>query len=143
MMLKVNRLTDYATVIVCEILSNQNILMSAKNISKKTDISKATVNKILRILTKQKILKSIRGNLGGYNLAKQPKKISLFEIINAIEGSTSLTLCDNNKKNNCKYIVNCQARHGWRKLSNVFKTILKNLTIEEFLYGKEIKLERI
>ena len=55
-MIKVNRLTDYATLIICEMAINKGDIVSAKILSNKTKISETTVIKLLKMLLKKDII---------------------------------------------------------------------------------------
>ncbi len=49
--------------------------------------------KILMLLAKQKILASTKGPHGGFALLRSPEKISVLDIINAIDGNDVFTNC--------------------------------------------------
>jgi Rrf2 family transcriptional regulator, iron-sulfur cluster assembly transcription factor len=49
--------------------------------------------KILQQLAKQKILSSSKGPHGGFSILKDPKKITLFDIVNSIDGNDVFTNC--------------------------------------------------
>ena len=51
--------------------------------------------KIMRSLTKAGIMKSYRGVEGGFALQRAPKDITLFDVIEAVEGQTELQRCLN------------------------------------------------
>ncbi len=130
MTFKVNRLTDYATIIMSVMIKNSETLMSAKSISNLTKIPESTVVKLLKMLTKGNILKSYRGNFGGYKLSKNTDNITLFDIISAIEGPKDL-IC----YTECKHLDNCKVKDGWTSLNRMFFGIVKNLKITDFLEG--------
>jgi Rrf2 family protein len=49
--------------------------------------------KILQQLAKQKILSSSKGPHGGFSILKDPRKISLLDIVNTIDGNDVFTNC--------------------------------------------------
>ncbi len=49
--------------------------------------------KILQQLAKQKILSSSKGPHGGFALLKDPRNITLLDIVNTIDGSDTFTTC--------------------------------------------------
>ena len=49
--------------------------------------------KILQQLAKQKILNSSKGPHGGFSLLKDPRKITLLDIVNSIDGQDVFTNC--------------------------------------------------
>ena len=71
MMLKITRLADYAVLIISSFIGEENKIISAQQIKKKTRLQIATINKILAILVKKDILIAFRGKKGGYKLKKK------------------------------------------------------------------------
>jgi FeS assembly SUF system regulator len=127
-MLKISRLTDYATGIVLY-LQNNNELHSTDAIAKAVNLETPTVSKVLKLLTKANILNSIRGANGGYKLVKGEAKISLYDVINAIEGNSAITDCSNTDSF-CSHEQGCDTRSGWQKVNDDIKDILLKMTIE-------------
>src|SRR5450759_2219325 len=64
-----------------------------KKISSDLDLPTPFLAKILQQLAKQKILSSSKGPHGGFSLLKDPKKITLLDIVNTIDGSDVFTNC--------------------------------------------------
>ncbi len=66
-------------------------LVRIKDIVENRKISKSYLEQIFNRLSKFGVVKSVRGNRGGYELAKDPRTISLFEIIEILEGPLSIS----------------------------------------------------
>jgi Rrf2 family protein len=64
-----------------------------KKISDDLDLPMPFLAKILQQLAKQKILASSKGPHGGFSLLKDPKKITLLDIVNSIDGYDVFTNC--------------------------------------------------
>ncbi|MGQ9748050.1 MAG: RrF2 family transcriptional regulator [Candidatus Caldatribacteriaceae bacterium] len=64
-----------------------------KDLASKIGVSKAHLAKVLQQLVKAGILYSTRGPKGGFVLAKQPEKITLLEIYQAVEGPLREEAC--------------------------------------------------
>jgi Rrf2 family transcriptional regulator, iron-sulfur cluster assembly transcription factor len=64
-----------------------------KQISEDLDLPTPFLAKILQLLAKQKILSSSKGPHGGFSLQRDSKKITLFDIITAIDGSDIFDNC--------------------------------------------------
>jgi len=62
-------------------------------ISRKLNIPMPFLGKTLQLLVQNKILMSQKGPKGGFKLAKSPKDISLFHIVEAVDGTGFLTSC--------------------------------------------------
>jgi Rrf2 family protein len=83
-MLRISRLTDYATVILASLAGGG--LASATDIAGRTHIGLPTVSKLLKELQHAGLVRSVRGARGGYQLARAPAAISAAAIIDAVEG---------------------------------------------------------
>jgi Rrf2 family protein len=64
-----------------------------KQIGAELDLPVPFLGKILQQLAKQKILKSMKGPNGGFSILKNPKNISLYDIVAAIDGEDTFTDC--------------------------------------------------
>ena len=84
-MFKVNKLTDYATVVLISIARTQ-VVRSSQHISENTGIPVPTVAKIMKNLNKAGLVKSQRGASGGYSLGRVSSEITLADVIRAIDG---------------------------------------------------------
>lgn len=85
--MRVSRSTGYALLAVGYLAQHQDegIILS-QDIAKKYNIPLEYLLKILQQLVRANILRSKRGPRGGFNLARQPRKITLLEVIEAVEG---------------------------------------------------------
>lgn len=83
---------DYAIRIVyC--LAQEKKRIEAKSIAETTGVTLRFSLKILRKLVAAELIKSFKGTQGGYELAKSPSEISLYDIIYVIEGPYSFSKC--------------------------------------------------
>jgi Rrf2 family iron-sulfur cluster assembly transcriptional regulator len=64
-----------------------------KQISSDLDLPTPFLAKILQQLAKQKILSSSKGPHGGFSLLKDPRFITLLDIVNTIDGNDTFTNC--------------------------------------------------
>ena len=85
--MKVSRSTGYALLAAGYLAQHQKegIILS-QDISKKYNIPLEYLLKILQQLVRANVLRSKRGPRGGFSLAKSPKKISVLNIIEAVDG---------------------------------------------------------
>ncbi len=85
--MKISRSTGYALLAVGYIAKHQEqkIILS-QSISKEYDIPLEYLLKILQQLVKANVLRSKRGPRGGFSLARPAKKITLLNVIEAVDG---------------------------------------------------------
>ena len=82
-----SRSCEYAIQAVLYLAENrEQRFISIKEIAEKNDISFHFLGKILQSLTKKGLVISSKGPKGGVNLAKDPNKITLLDIVEAIDG---------------------------------------------------------
>ncbi|HEY5124988.1 MAG TPA: Rrf2 family transcriptional regulator [Ignavibacteria bacterium] len=73
--------------------SRNNSKIGLKKISEDLDLPTPFLAKILQLLAKQKILSSSKGPHGGFSLLRDPKKITILDIITTIEGNDIFDDC--------------------------------------------------
>ncbi|WP_206811451.1 RrF2 family transcriptional regulator [Paradesulfitobacterium ferrireducens] len=92
--MKINQATDYAfrTVLFLAKQWDSHLVM-AQDIAKSEVIPMRYLLKIMPSLIKAGIVTSVRGVGGGYALAKDPRDITLLDILEAVEGPIELNRC--------------------------------------------------
>jgi len=109
-----------------------------KDIAKRQDISEKYLWQLVSILKSAKLINSVRGAHGGYKLIKNPREITLKEIISTLEGSMCLVDCVENSAA-CKRSAACSARDIWVLLSGKIIDTLKSFTLEELVNNQKKK----
>lgn len=110
--------------------------ISVRTISKEEEIPLRYLERIMRILSQKGFVKAEVGAEGGYSLNKNPEDISIFDVIEALEGRITLVLCIENGSK-CKRAPTCLTRSLWKELNDALKAILKKYTLKDFITSKE------
>lgn len=131
-MLRVNKLTDYGSVILAYMASHPNQTMSAASLACAVLLPLATVRKLLKILVNSGLIYSSLGKQGGYQLARSADKISLAEIVNVLEGPVALTECAV-EKGLCRIENNCEIRQNWQSINRIIHQNLAQISLQEML----------
>ena len=108
---------------------------STKDIAMSEHIPEAFAYKILNKLKRAGIIHAIQGNMGGYKLAKDPKDISVYELMMALEIKPYLNDCLDPDKS-CSYkdaYGNCTVNENLRLLQEETVALLNKLTIHDLL----------
>lgn len=131
--MKISTKSRYGTRAVLEIALNRNKKnLTRKQISKNQEIPSAYLENILISLKTNGIIRTIRGPKGGYELAKNPGDITVFQIVDILEGSTDLVPCLENS-NVCARNSICVTRGVWSKLQKVQEDLLSTITIKDLV----------
>jgi len=130
-MLRVSRLTDYATVVMTAIAARPGEVLSAVEIAEVTQLELPTVSKLLKTLGHARLVESFRGVNGGYRLARPAEAISLAEIVEAMEGPIGMTECSID--GSCPREAICGVRGSWQLISRVLDDALRAVSLADML----------
>lgn len=130
-MFRLNRLTDYAVVVMSQMSLRGETLRSAQQIADDTAVPLPTVSKLLNLLGRAGLVISQRGAAGGYTLSRGPEQISVAEIIQALEGPIALTACVDGASESCDVESFCPMRGNWNKVNNAIQDALSSVSLAE------------
>ncbi len=88
--------------------------------------------KIARDLIKAKLIVAKEGRGGGYSLSKDPKSITLKEVVEAIDGQVVTASCFVHGAKKCPLAENCPHRNMMSKLTEEIGTILSKYRLSDF-----------
>lgn len=131
-MLRISKLTDYGTVLLAYLAANQSAIYSAAEIAEATKISIPTASKLLKLLAKSGLVTSCRGINGGYQLSKDPSKITAANIIDALEGPISITECSGDSCA-CEYENTCNVSISWQQINILIRDVLDGVSLKDLL----------
>ncbi|MCP1726765.1 FeS assembly SUF system regulator [Natronospira proteinivora] len=131
-MLRLSKLTDYATVVLAHLARHPEMRHSAADVAQRTGLGSPTVSKVLKALARGGLVTSTRGAAGGYALARHATDISAADIIDAIEGPVAVTECSH-EDGDCSLESICGVGQGWQKINNVIRNTLTEITLDELI----------
>ena len=108
-------------------------------IAKCEALSKPYVAKLMRILNKGGLVKSIRGQQGGYQLIHAPDQTPLSIVLNCLGGRLySERFCKqySGGKKTCVRNADCSLRVLWKTLDATFQRVLGELTLQSLNCGE-------
>lgn len=125
---------DYAVIFMDALAkSYQKRLVSLSEISRKNQISHGFLKQLSVKLKRKKLIKSKEGVGGGYELAKNPKNISLLDIVSAINKHWNLTYCchlSGGTPHTCPREGNCPTRNTWQRVNQELADKLKTISLQ-------------
>ena len=131
-MLRVTKLTDYASVVLSVLAARPDEVLSATGLAEQAGLEVPTVAKVLKPLAQAGLVEAFRGVNGGYRLARDADAISLIEIVEAIEGPLGMTECSIHA-GHCGIEHSCGVRANWRRINDVVADALRGVTLAEML----------
>ncbi len=134
--MKLSSKTHYG-LMACHILglNHKENLVSATTLESKIGVSSKYIEKIMRTLTSRNIVEASRGANGGYFLKREPKDITVGEIVRALEDDMEIIECvKSNKKCKC-----CPSQAVWQKLYDGINDLLDSITLQQVIDGNVIQ----
>ena len=131
-MLRVSKLTDYATVVMTCLAAGDD-MMSAQALAERARLELPTVSKLLKQLAQAGLVASTRGINGGYRLMRAPERITIADIVTAMEGPIGMTECSAHA-GLCGHEPHCGVRVNWQRINQAIAGALANVTLADMLH---------
>jgi len=127
---QITRETDYAIRCVLYLSGQTDKIVMVDEIAREMATPKSFLAKILQRLVKAGVVKSFRGVKGGFQLSRQPKDISLLDVVEAIEGAVALNACAVDSSV-CGFSSTCGVHTVWLTLRQEVNELMKKHNFEE------------
>ena len=136
-MLALSRKSDYALVALAELAARDGEKRSAAGIAQATDAPESLMRNVLKNLTRAGLLLSERGPFGGYTLAREPDRISVLEVLEAVDGPISLARCckenESPQTHGCIHSPRCRIQRGMRLMHQGVLDVLRGVSVSDLI----------
>jgi Rrf2 family protein len=130
-MLRLSKKADYALMAMKHLATRADGgSSSAREIAEAYDIPVELLAKILQRLARRGLVHSLQGTRGGYRLARDTNRISVADIIEAIEGPLRVTACSTEAEN-CGQYAKCSVRDPLWKIKDRIVSALSDCSLQE------------
>jgi len=130
-MLKLTKKADYGLMALKFLAEHpESQALSAKDVADAYGIPAQLLAKILQRLTKTGLLRSHAGINGGYVLAREPRSISAYEVILAIDGPFFITSCTKGA-HGCELTPSCTIKEPLARVNETIAGVLKSISIQD------------
>ena len=148
-MLKISKKADYALMALQYMATVQYGEMNAlssfrvvntKEIAEEHHIPLELLAKVLQTLAKHEMIESQNGPKGGYVLAREPRSISIAQVLEAIEGPLGIADCYHEKDDHaaCEQMDHCNIRTPLLKVQESIGQLLSGMSIEDMMEGSPL-----
>lgn len=132
-MLQITRQTEYAIRGLQELARRQDETpVQLKVIAGSCEVSEAFLAKIFQMLAQAGIVKSHRGVKGGFSMGRDPKDITLREIVEVSEGGIVLNHCLR-KVDPCRDADNCAVAGVWKEAQGALTGALDRTSLADVI----------
>ena len=110
--MRLSHLADYAVVLMTAAAPRDSgERLSATELSAETGVPLPTAQKLMGQLATAGLLDSVRGAAGGFSLSRPATKISLADIVEAVEGPIAMTVCSGHEgPSDCALDAHCRVK---------------------------------
>ncbi len=129
-MLSLSRTSGYAISALARLAGPGGVWTLAKDIASSAEIPKAYLSTILNALARNGLINAKRGYRGGFALAKPAEKISVFRVVEAVEGHAwrngcllGLSQCSDERA--------CPSHVFWKTQRKKIEQFLRSLTLAQ------------
>jgi FeS assembly SUF system regulator len=129
-MLRMGKLTDYATVVLANLAQEPARHRAATELAERTRLSRPTVSKVLKGLQRAGLVISSRGAQGGYRLARAPAEITAAQILDVFEGPIAITECSS-ASSQCGIERLCRVGGAWQRINAAIRRALEDVTLQQ------------
>jgi Rrf2 family protein len=124
----------------------EGISLTIPEISRAEGLSQPYVAKLMRVLRRGGFVKSVRGQTGGYTLARPAGRISVGELLAVLGGRLyESDFCDRfpGAGNICNHTVDCGVRSLWRAIQEAVDQVAGQTTLQDLLADEREVASRV
>lgn len=130
-MIKITKKTDYGLTFLAALAKHNDQRQSLRAIAEEYQLPYKFIGQVAAEFIGKGIITSKEGSMGGYQLAKDPKQISLLEVIEALEGQPVKVDCLQGK--NCPRQTTCCHHDIVVNLAEVINDSLAHKTVADLM----------
>jgi len=130
--MRLSHLADYAVVLMTAAARRPaGARLSATELACETGVPLPTAQKLMGQLAGYGLLSSSRGASGGFTLARAAQDISLADIVEAVEGPITLTMCSDSNNHECVLDAHCRVKPHMGIVGNAVRGALGAVSLTE------------
>jgi len=103
-----------------------------KAIAERQAIPEAYLEQLFAVLRREQLVKSVRGAQGGYTLSRDPKDMTVGDVLRALEGGLNLVDCLL-EEDTCGKSCACPSRIVWLKIRDGLNAVVDGITLQDMM----------
>ncbi len=133
-MMRISTKGRYALRIMLDLAQNDDLgPVALREISERQNITPKYMESIMSMLLRDKLVQSLRGKAGGYQLTRKPEEYPIYEILSCAEGGLAPVHCLAMEENECPIRKTCLTIPVWEGLHQVIKDYLSGITLKTLI----------
>lgn len=102
-----------------------------KDLADRQEISKKYLEQIMPLLTKAGLVTAVRGQGGGYCLARDPRDCTVLEVLRLTEGNLAPVACLAPDAASCPRTDRCRTLAMWRRFGEMTEAYFGGITLAD------------
>jgi Rrf2 family transcriptional regulator, cysteine metabolism repressor len=138
-MLKLSKRVEYGLISMMHMDSVRNgDLATAREVSDVYHIPAELLGKVLQSLAKAQLIQSVQGSRGGYRLMRPLERVTLGEVVQAVEGPVRLAVCQNDPTC-CEQYSSCNIKRPVFQVQQQLMSYMFSLPLSTFRSSGDLK----
>lgn len=143
-MFQISAKTEYGLQLMLVLAENHGKRrLSLRQAAQERNLPYRFLSEIVAPLKAAKLVDSKEGAAGGYHLTRIPSKITVGDVIQAIEGDFSVVRCQQEGNHECPNNEFCTLPPLWNKVSERLYHTFHAMTLAELLHQPKKALARV
>lgn len=119
-----------ALILMSELAMSGDAFVSLRDVAEEMGLSQGYLEEVAGTLKSSGLIEGKQGPNGGYRLTRQPKEISVADILTALEGPVELVDC---QSSGCPVSHKCSSKSVWNTLQKTISQSLESTTLASIL----------
>lgn len=134
----------YALRVMIDLAENSNgAYIPMKEVAERQDLPLKYLERILPVLTQNRLVEGQHGKGGGYRLTRKPEDYTVGEILRLTEGDLAPVACLECGAEPCGKADECRTIAMWKKLQTLIDGYFDSISVKDLMRDGETKASRI
>ncbi len=130
----------YALRVMIDLAENYgNGYIPMKEVAERQNISLKYLERILPVLTKNKLIEGVQGKGGGYRLTATPDRYRVGDILRLTEGDLAPVACLSCESDTCERAAGCKTLPMWTEFYRLTNAYFDGISLSDFVKSGESK----
>lgn len=136
-MLKLSKKVEYALMALLH-MGRSVDLSTAREVAASCGAPSELLGKVLQAMARAGLIKSVQGARGGYRLARSVEKITLGEVIEAVDGPVNIAVCQEDPSR-CGQYPTCTIRQPVVRVQRELQDYMYGLSLASFRHARPVQ----
>lgn len=133
--------SEYGVLAAIDLASNYgNGPVSAREVAERRNIPPRFLEQLFVALRRSGLVSAVRGARGGFELTREPSAITVLDVVEALEGPLTASVCDSERGEICGQAGACAAAPVWARATAALRDVFATTTIAD-LAGDQARFD--